>query len=189
MKIRPVVLLLVFLATITAAAQQQSTSNHTGLGMKPVFATIEKAVAEIEPKSQMASSLASEVAEPPAPASLLDSEDDPLARYHFFHNERVHRLRQRAWRNVFADPVYLFHYWYTSRKGMTLLHFRRGRVRVGFETQRVQLPGDSRGYATPARAMDACHAFPSYHGGVCRPLYYHEGERRYSVTLRLRFGR
>jgi hypothetical protein len=176
MEIRPVVLLLVFLATITATAQQQSMGSRAYAGTRPVFTTVEKAAAELEPRPQTAPSLAPDVAEPPA-------------RYHFFHNERVHRLRQRAWRNVFADPVYLFHYWYTSRKGMTLLHFRRGRVRVGFETQRVQLPGDSRGYASPARAMDACHAFPSYQGGVCRPLYYHEGERRYSVTLRLRFGR
>lgn len=189
MKIRPVVLLLVFLVTITARAQQQPIGNRADTWTQPVFATVEKAVAEIEPRPRMTPSLAAEVAEPPAAVPPPDSEDDPLARYHFFHNERVHRLRQRAWRGVFANPVYLFHYWYTSRKGITLLHFRRGRVRVGFETQRVQLPGDGRRYASPTRAMDACHAFPSYHGSVCRPLYYYEGERRYAVTLRLSFGR
>jgi hypothetical protein len=187
MKSWPAILLLVFLVTSSASAQQWSSARNSWPQPPPAYS--DKAVARVEAAPYPGRTAPAEAAQRHSSAPEAEPEDDPLGHYHFVHNERIHRLRQRAWRNVFADRVYLFDYWYTSRKGITLLHFRRGRLRLGFETQRVQVPGDARRSSGPARAMDACHAFASYQSGICRPLYFREGERRYSVTLRWNFGR
>jgi len=189
MRLRPAIALLAYFFSFPATAQERLALTGSEACVQPACVAPREVVSRVRltPESKPAPFAAAAKADDFLALSAM--EEDPLARFHFFHNERIHALRQRAWRNLFANPVYLFRFWYTSRKGMTLLHFRDGRLRVGVETQRLLVPGQTRGDANLFGDMGACHSVPTYQGGVCRPLLLHEGERRYAITLRWNLNR